>query len=66
MDEYLDAGVRLVWVIDPSNRKVKVYRHDGSVSQVDATAQLSGDDVLPGFSCPVASLFPVGVATGAS
>lgn len=57
VDEYLDAGFRLVWVIDPSNRKVKVYRNDGSVSQVDATVQLSGEDVLPGFRCFVGDLF---------
>ncbi len=58
MDEYLDAGVRLVWVIAPSNRTARIDRNDGSVSQVDATAQLSGDDVLPGFNCQVGDLFP--------
>jgi Uma2 family endonuclease len=56
--EYLDAGVRLVWVIDPANRKVKVYRNDGRVTQVDESAELSGENVLPGFSCRVGDLFP--------
>jgi Uma2 family endonuclease len=56
--EYLEAGVRLVWVIDPSNRKVKVYRNDGGVIQVDETAELSGEDVLPGFNCRVSDLLP--------
>lgn len=58
VDEYLDAGVRLVWVIAPSNHTAKIDGNDGSVSQVDATAQLSGDDVLPGLNCQVGDLFP--------
>lgn len=55
--EYLDAGVRLVWIINPDNRTVKVYRHDDRrpVELTDGD-QLDGVDVLPGFSCAVSEI----------
>ncbi len=46
--DWLSAGTRLVWVIDPARRLAHVYRSDGTQSTVDS---LDGDDVLPGFSC---------------
>lgn len=56
--EYLDAGVRLIWIINPDNSTIKVYRHDDH-RPVELTIgdQLDGGDVLPGFSCAVADLF---------
>jgi Uma2 family endonuclease len=42
-----------VWVIDPERRLVRVYRHDGTQALVSATETLSGDDLLPGFTCPL-------------
>jgi Uma2 family endonuclease len=57
--EYLDAGVRLVWVINPDNRTLKVYRLDDQRPVELAVGDvLDGGDVLPGFSCPLADLFP--------
>lgn len=61
--EYLDAGVRQVWVINPNNHTVKVYRSEGDVWQLDEDAELSGGDVLPGFRCAVHTLFPPTVRT---
>ncbi len=49
MQEYLDAGLRLGWLIDPQNQQVEIYRHDQSVGVVNYPATLSGEDVLPGF-----------------
>lgn len=54
--DWLDAGARLVWVIDPERRLARVYRHDGSETIVGAAESLAGDDVLPGFSCPLTTL----------
>ncbi len=48
----------LVWVIDPDVRTVHVYRHDGTVSLLREGDELSGEDIIPGFRCPVASIFP--------
>ena len=53
--DWLDAGARLVWVIDPERRLARVYRADGAEQQLDETHQLLGEDVLPGFSCSLAS-----------
>ena len=51
--DWLSAATRLVWVIDPERRLVRVYRHDGTEALVSATEALSGEDVLPGFTCPL-------------
>jgi Uma2 family endonuclease len=57
--EYLRAGVRLVWIIDPPTRTVQVWRSDQSGAWLGAEDELSGEDVVPGFRCRVADLFPV-------
>jgi Uma2 family endonuclease len=56
--EYLSAGVRLVWVALPQDRSVSVYRADGSVSWLLGDNEISGEDVLPGFRCPISEFFP--------
>ncbi len=47
--DYLDAGTRLVWVIDPEPGAA-VCRTDGSVTFLADDGVLDGEDVLPGFS----------------
>lgn len=54
--DWLDAGARLVWVVDPVRRAARVYRADGSVSSLSAGDTLDGEDVLPGLSIQVASM----------
>jgi Uma2 family endonuclease len=56
--EYLDAGVPLVWVIDPEARTLRVHRRDGSVSWLREGDELSGEDVVPGFRCRLEAIFP--------
>ena len=56
--EYLGAGVRLLWVIDPDARIVHVYRGNGSAARLKQDDELSGEDVVPGFRCLVNDLFP--------
>jgi Uma2 family endonuclease len=58
VEEYLAAGVSLVWVINPETRIVEVHRKDGSVSKLREVDELTGENVLPGFRCRVAELFP--------
>ena len=50
MKEYVENGTRLGWMIDRFDRKVYVFREDGSVSTEDFTAVLSGEDILPGLT----------------
>jgi Uma2 family endonuclease len=56
--EYLDKGVRLIWVVDPFDRSVTVYRSLKDEDILTDTQTVDGSDVLPGFSCRVADLFP--------
>ena len=49
--EYLSAGVRLVWVIDPAARRAAEHRSLTIVRDVGETEDLRGHDVLPGFRC---------------
>lgn len=49
MQEYLDNGLRLGWLIDPKNRVVEVYRRGQAVEVLNRPVRLSGEDVLPGF-----------------
>ena len=51
--DWLSAGTRLVWVVDPLRRVARVYRQDGSETIVTADRALEGEDVLPGFACPL-------------
>jgi Uma2 family endonuclease len=47
--EYLDAGTRLVGVVDPRRRTAVVYRPEGEPTILGADGALDGEDVLPGF-----------------
>ena len=49
MQEYLDSGLRLGWLIDPQNQQVGIYRQNQEVEIVSLPANLSGEDVLPEF-----------------
>jgi Uma2 family endonuclease len=60
--DYLAVGVRLVWVAYPDTCVVDAFSIDGSVRTYGPLSVLDGGDVLPGFSVPVASLFPAPVA----
>ena len=54
---YLAAGVRLVWLVDPLEQTVIVFRPDAAPETLDATMTIDGGDVLPGFSTPIAAMF---------
>jgi Uma2 family endonuclease len=57
MQEYLDNGTRLGWLIDPLEKRVYVYRPGQPVVEVDDPAAVSGDPVLPGFLLHVRELW---------
>lgn len=54
--DYLAAGARLVWVIDPIHHVVAVYRSLLSPRRIAADGVLEGEDVLPEFSIPIADV----------
>lgn len=55
--EYINRGVRMVWVVDPEAHTVTVYRQAGEGRLLWDDATLTGEDVLPDFQCRVAEFF---------
>ncbi|GAX34838.1 Uma2 family endonuclease [Nodularia sp. NIES-3585] len=56
MQEYIDNGVRLGWLIDPQNQRVEIYRSGQEVEVLQLPISLSGEDVLPGFVLDLAEI----------
>lgn len=57
MQEYIENGAQLGWLIDPFEKKVYVYRPQAAVERLDDLATISGDPLLPGFTLDVRSLW---------
>lgn len=55
--DYLDAGSRMIWVLEPRRRTVTVYRSRDDIRILGAGEELTGDDVLPGFAVGVDEVF---------
>jgi len=51
--DLLNAGARLIWVIDPEQRTAMTIRSDGGTLLVGEDGVLDGEDVLPGFTLPL-------------
>ena len=49
MQEYLDNGAQLGWLINPQNQQVEIYRQGRDVEILEHPTELSGEDILPGF-----------------
>jgi Uma2 family endonuclease len=65
LEDYLRAGVPLVWLVNPNLHVVHVYRANGSANYLHEGDELTGEDVLPGFRCQVSDLFPPHARTAA-
>ena len=50
MQEYLNSGLRLGWLISPQNQQVEIYRLHQAVETRSLPTTLSGETVLPGFT----------------
>ena len=57
VEEYLQAGARAVWVVDPRRRTITVYRSLADITILTENDTLEGGDLIPGFSCGVAEVF---------
>lgn len=55
--EYLEAGVQLVWKVNPDAKLIAVHRASGSDSRLGIDDELSGENVIPGFRFNVGELF---------
>lgn len=59
--EYFEGGAKLVWIVDPAMKEVRVFRSakDNDLLRASEDHSLSGEDVLPGLSIPVVDVFAV-------
>lgn len=57
MQEYLDNGVQLGWLINPEVKQVEIYRLGQDVELLDSPQLLSGEDILPGFVLDLTNIF---------
>ena len=53
---YLQAGVPLVWIVDPRKRTATIFRQDEGPVTISEDGVLDGEEVLPGFTVPLATL----------
>ena len=57
MNEYLDNGVKLGWLINPKAKQVEIYRLEQDVELLDYPQAISGEDILPGFTLDLTNIF---------
>ncbi len=57
MQEYVDNGLRLGWLINPELKQVEIYRPNQAVEVLQSPATLSGEEVLPGFVLDLQPIF---------
>jgi Uma2 family endonuclease len=57
MQEYLENGVRLGWLIEPSAKTIEIYRSQQSVEILNNPQILSGENVLAGFTLDLSEIF---------
>jgi Uma2 family endonuclease len=54
MQEYLDSGLKLGWLVNPQQQQVEIYRSSQPVEIVQLPSRLSGESLLPGFELDLA------------
>ncbi|MBE9193837.1 Uma2 family endonuclease [Synechocystis sp. LEGE 06083] len=59
MEEYMENGAKLGWLIDPQNKRVEIYRPGQAVEVLQNPDTLSGEEILPGFTLSLKRIFPV-------
>ncbi|HST51338.1 MAG TPA: Uma2 family endonuclease [Pyrinomonadaceae bacterium] len=57
VEQWLNAGTRAVWIVNPRRRNVSVYRSMKDVKRLSESDELDGGDVVPGFRCKVSEIF---------
>jgi len=57
VEQWLAAGARAVWVLNPKRRGVSVYRSMTDVTHLSEEDELDGGEVVPGFRCKVSEIF---------
>ena len=58
LDEYLSAGIEMVWIVNPDKRTIRLYRANGTMRLYRAKDVIEGEAALPGFRLAVGEVFP--------
>lgn len=58
LDEYLSAGIPLVWIVNPERRRIRAFRQDGTHHLFHAADVIEHEPTLPGFRLVVGDVFP--------
>jgi Uma2 family endonuclease len=61
ISDWLNAGVRLVWIVDANRQRAAVHRDNGTITHLTADDDLDGEDVLPGFHFPLRTVLAASV-----
>jgi Uma2 family endonuclease len=59
VQDWLEAGCREVWVVDPKTQTVAVHRSRNEVLVLHSRDALGGGDLLPGFNLPLAKIVAI-------
>jgi Uma2 family endonuclease len=57
MQEYIDNGVRLGWLLNPKDQAVEIYRLGKGIEVLQSPTEVSGEEVLPGFVLSLEGIF---------
>ncbi len=57
LEDYLSAGVKMVWIIRPENKTVTTYRALSDFKILRESEELNGEDILPNFKCNLSDIF---------
>jgi Uma2 family endonuclease len=57
MQEYIDNGVKIGWLINPKKHQVEIYRQGQTPELLDSPITLSGENILPGFILDLQNLW---------
>ena len=60
MQEYLENGTQLGWLIDPQNQRVEIYHLGKEVEILQSPVNLYGEDILPGFVLDLQEIWNIG------
>jgi Uma2 family endonuclease len=58
LDDYRSVQISLIWVIYPERRTAWIHRANGSSTHLRENDEISGEEVIPGFRCPLSEIFP--------
>ena len=57
IEDWLNAGVQMLWIVDPFRRTVTIYQPGCDPTILGEHGFLEGDPVVAGFRCPMADIF---------